>query len=133
LISNNPIHGFRRELISVSRSVDSSSNSASGALNKENNESIGTSFLNISHDLRYAAVIDFILKRYINKESDCFNIKTKIFYKYGPELNKTWEHIQKTTENKIDGLIFTPVDHNIIFLEIQMILLFLKNYPWIHH
>jgi hypothetical protein len=75
----------------------------------------GTSFLNISHDLRYAAVIDFILKRYINKETDCFNVKTKIFYKYGPELNKTWEHIKKTTENKIDGLIFTPVDHNIIF------------------
>jgi len=75
----------------------------------------GTSFLNISHNLRYACIIDFILKRYNNKKTDCFNIKTKLFYKYGPDLNKTWEHIQKTTENKIDGLIFTPMNGPIIF------------------
>jgi len=30
-------------------------------------------------------------------------------------LEKTWEHIKKTTENKIDGLIFTPIDHPIKF------------------
>ena len=75
----------------------------------------GTSFLNESHNLRYACIIDLILKRYNNKEKDPFNIKTKLFYNYGPELNKTWEHIQKTTENKIDGLIFTPINHSIIF------------------
>ena len=75
----------------------------------------GTSFLKENHRLRYACIIDFILKRYVNKETDCFNIKTKLFYKYGPELNKTWEHIQKTTENKIDGLIFTPIDHPVVF------------------
>ena len=75
----------------------------------------GTSFLNYNHRLRYACIIDFILKRYNPKETDCFNVKTKLFYKYGPELDKTWEHIQKTTENKIDGLIFTPIDHPIIF------------------
>jgi hypothetical protein len=28
-------------------------------------------------------------------------------------LEKTWEHIKSTTENKIDGLIFTPVNHHI--------------------
>ena len=75
----------------------------------------GTSFLEISHRLRYACVIDFIIKRYSPKESDCVNIKTKIFYEYGPCIVKTWEHINKTTENKIDGLIFTPVDRPIIF------------------
>jgi len=74
-----------------------------------------TSFLNFSHRLRYACVIDFILKRYNPKQTDCFNVKTKIFYKYGPQLDLTWEHIKKTTENKIDGLIFTPVHHPIIF------------------
>ena len=75
----------------------------------------GTSFLEISHRLRYACVIDFIIKRYSPKETDCVNIKTKLFYEYGPGIVKTWEHIQKTTENKIDGLIFTPVDRPIIF------------------
>jgi len=69
----------------------------------------GSSFMELSHNLRYAAVLDFITKRYINKETDCFNIKTKIFYNYGPEVNKTWDHIVKTTENEIDGLIFTPI------------------------
>jgi len=59
--------------------------------------------------------MDFILKRYSNKETDCFNIKTKLFFKYGPEIEKTWEHIKKTTENKIDGLIFTPIDQPIRF------------------
>ena len=75
----------------------------------------GTSFILQSHRLRYACIIDFILKRYSNKETDCFNIKTKLFYKYGPEIEKTWEHIKTTTENKIDGLIFTPIDLPIIF------------------
>ena len=55
------------------------------------------------------------MKRYSHKETDCLYIKTKLFYRYGPELEKTWEHIQKNTENNIDGLIFTPIDHPIIF------------------
>ena len=63
----------------------------------------GTSFLETNHRLRYYCGIDFITKRYNPKETDCFNIKTKLFYKYGPEITKTWELIQKTTENKIDG------------------------------
>ena len=75
----------------------------------------GTSFMKISHCLRYACVVDFITKRYINKLTDCFNIKTKLFYKYGNDLNKTWEHINKTTENNIDGLIFTPINEHIKF------------------
>jgi len=75
----------------------------------------GTSFLESSHRLRYACVIDFILKRYNNRSEDPFNIKTKLFYEYGPEILKTWEHIKKTTENNIDGLILTPVNNPIIF------------------
>ena len=75
----------------------------------------GTSFLDLSHRLRYACIIDFIIKRYVNKETDCFNIKTKLFYKYGDQLEKTWEHITSTPENNIDGLIFTPVEHGIKF------------------
>jgi len=75
----------------------------------------GTSFLELSHRLRYACIIDFIVKRYVNKETDCLNIKTKLFYKYGNEIAKTWEHIKKTTENEIDGMIFTHVDKPIIF------------------
>jgi len=75
----------------------------------------GISFISKSHRLRYACIMDFILKRYSNKETDCFNIKTKLFFKYGPEIEKTWEHIKKTTENKIDGLIFTPIDQPIRF------------------
>ena len=73
----------------------------------------GTKYIEISHDLRYAAVIDFITKRYVNKQVDCFNIKTKLFYNYTELLDKTWEHIQKTTENEIDGLIFTPINEPI--------------------
>jgi hypothetical protein len=75
----------------------------------------GKSFLNETHQLRYACIMDFIVKRYNPKEKDCFNIKTKLFYPFGPSLNKTWEHIQKTTENKIDGLIFTPINGPIVF------------------
>ena len=75
----------------------------------------GISFCESSHQLRYACIIDLILKRYINKEKDPFNIKTKLFYNFGPEIYKTWEHIKKTTENKIDGLIFTPINHPIVF------------------
>ena len=76
----------------------------------------GISFVEKSHKLRYGSVIDLITKRYQNKsESDCVNIKTKIFYNFGPGIEKTWEHIQKTTENKIDGLIFTPINGPIKF------------------
>jgi len=76
----------------------------------------GTSFVNKSHNLRYACGIDFITKRYNPRaETDPFLIKTKLFYEYGPEISKTWEHIQKTSENKIDGLILTPVDHPVLF------------------
>lgn len=75
----------------------------------------GTSFTNKSHRLRYACVIDFIVKRYVNSPTDPINIKTKLFYNFGPEISKTWEHIQETTENEIDGLIFTPIDGPIVF------------------
>jgi len=82
----------------------------------------GSSFMKMSHNLRYAAVLDFIMKRYVPKENDCFNIKTKIFYKYGKELDKTWDHISKTTENNIDGLIFTPVNEPVKFGRDQLLL-----------
>jgi mRNA guanylyltransferase len=75
----------------------------------------GVSFMNKSHRLRYACGIDLIVKRYNHKDTDCLSIKTKIFYVYGPGIAKTWEHIKNTTENKIDGLILTPVDHPIQF------------------
>lgn len=74
-----------------------------------------TSFMESPHNLRYACIIDFIVKRYVNKETDCFNIKTKLFYHFGPKLSETWAHIQKTTENEIDGLIFTPLNRPIVF------------------
>lgn len=69
----------------------------------------GLSYITKNHYQRYGAILDLIIKRYINKESDCVNIKTKLFYEYGYLLEKTWEHIKSTTENNIDGLIFTPV------------------------
>jgi mRNA guanylyltransferase len=69
----------------------------------------GRSFMDVSHRLRYACIIDLITKRYQHKKTDPLNIKTKLFYNFGPGIVKTWEHIQKTTENKIDGLIFTPI------------------------
>jgi mRNA guanylyltransferase len=75
----------------------------------------GTNFTKMNHRLRYACIIDFIVKRYVNKPTDPVNIKTKLFYQFGPEIDKTWEHIQKTTENEIDGLIFTPIDGPFIF------------------
>ena len=75
----------------------------------------GKSFLNESHRLRYACIIDLIVKRYVNKETDCLNIKTKLFYQFGPKIEQTWEHIKSTTENTIDGLIFTPVHGPIKF------------------
>ena len=75
----------------------------------------GTSFMNMNHRLRYACIIDFIIKRYNPRETDCLNIKTKIFYQYGNEVARTWEHIKKTTENKIDGLILTPIERPVIF------------------
>jgi hypothetical protein len=76
----------------------------------------GTSFINKPHNLRYACGIDFIVKRYNpREETDPFLIKTKIFYEYGPEITKTWDHIQKTSEHKIDGLILTPVDNPVLF------------------
>ena len=75
----------------------------------------GTSFLESNHRARYACGIDLIVKRYNPKPTDCLCIKTKIFYDYGPEITKTWDHIKKTTENQIDGLILTPVNHPIVF------------------
>jgi len=76
----------------------------------------GRSFIGIIHPLRYSAVLDFITKRYVNKETDPFNIKTKIFYNYLPnKLNETWKHINENTENNIDGLIFTPINDSIKF------------------
>jgi hypothetical protein len=75
----------------------------------------GVDYTTKNHRLRYAAVIDLIVKRYQNKEKDPINIKTKLFYKVGPGLGETWKHISDTTENKIDGLIFTPIDKPIKF------------------
>ena len=76
----------------------------------------GKNFTKINHKLRYATIIDFITKRYVNKESDCFNIKTKLFYHCTTgTIKDTFEHINKTTENKIDGLIFTPIYEPIFF------------------
>ncbi len=75
----------------------------------------GTDFTKQPHNLRYACIIDFIVKRYVSKKTDCFNIKTKIFYHYGNLLDQTWNHIFTTTENKIDGLIFTSVNGPIKF------------------
>ena len=75
----------------------------------------GTNFIKKSHNLRYGAIIDFLTKRYFPNENDNLLIKTKIFYHYTSELEKTWEHIQFTSENKIDGLIFTPVYSQIEF------------------
>jgi hypothetical protein len=82
---------------------------------------IGTKYTKINHKLRYACIIDFITKRYVNKEKDYFNIKTKLFYNFIPVGGKeqgiktTWKHIQETTENSIDGLIFTPVYEPVVF------------------
>ena len=70
----------------------------------------GTNFTNISHRLRYSSIIDFITKRYQNKKSDPINIKTKLFYRMGQGIEKTWKCISEGTENEIDGLIFTPVN-----------------------
>jgi len=75
----------------------------------------GTDYTHKNHRLRYSAIIDLIVKRYQNKEKDPINIKTKLFYKVGPGLGETWKHIVETTENKIDGLIFTPVNGIIKF------------------
>jgi len=78
-----------------------------------------SNFMKIDHSLRYAAILDLISKRYVNNENDVFNIKTKLFYPYFPNeinkqgISKTWEQICKTTENKIDGLIFTPINEPI--------------------
>ena len=82
----------------------------------------GVSFLKRNHSLRYACGIDFIVKRYNPRDTDCFFIKTKLFYDYGPEIVKTWDHIQKTSENKLDGLVLTPVYHPIIFGRDKMLL-----------
>ena len=80
----------------------------------------GRNFMEMSHRLRYSAGIDFIMKRYIHKENDFFRIKTKLFYNFIPSSDKsggiktTWKHIQDSTENSIDGLIFTPIYEKII-------------------
>ena len=75
----------------------------------------GKNFINESHRLRYACIIDLIIKRYVNKETDCLNIKTKLFYQFGPQIDITWNLIKTSTENKIDGLIFTPVNGPVKF------------------
>ena len=75
----------------------------------------GSDFTQRSHKVRYACIIDFIVKRYQNKEKDPVNLKTKLFYRVGPGLDKTWKCIQSNTENNIDGLIFTPVNKPITF------------------
>jgi mRNA guanylyltransferase len=75
----------------------------------------GSSFMDLPHSLRYGCIIDCIVKRYSHKETDVFFIKTKLFYKFGPGIDKTWEHIKSTTENKIDGLIFTSIYDTIKF------------------
>jgi hypothetical protein len=80
----------------------------------------GRNFMNLNHRLRYAAGIDFIVKRYLHKKNDFFKIKTKLFYNFIHASDKTggikttWKHIQETTENCIDGLIFTPIYEKII-------------------
>jgi hypothetical protein len=74
----------------------------------------GRSYMKISHNKRYGAIIDFITKMYSYQQSNPFYIKTKLFYNYTPELEQTWEHIKQTTENNIDGLIFTPVHSPIV-------------------
>lgn len=70
----------------------------------------GTNFIEKNHRLRYSCIIDFIVKRYQNKKTDPVNIKTKLFYRMGPGIEKTWKCISDNTENNIDGLIFTPVN-----------------------
>jgi hypothetical protein len=70
----------------------------------------GTSFLEMNHKLRYACGIDLIVKRYNPKPTDCCFIKTKLFYRMGQGIEKTWKCISEGTENEIDGLIFTPVN-----------------------
>jgi len=74
----------------------------------------GTNMSIVPHSQRYGAVIDFITKRYTYNEDNPFCIKTKIFYNYTPDIEKTWNHILSTTENEIDGLIFTPVNSDIV-------------------
>ena len=39
----------------------------------------GRNFMKMNHRLRYAAGIDFIVKRYLHKENDFFRIKTRCF------------------------------------------------------
>jgi hypothetical protein len=73
------------------------------------------SYINIPHSKRYGAIIDFITIRYSYSETNPFFIKTKIFYEYSPDIELTWNHIQNTTENNIDGLIFTPIYSPIFF------------------
>jgi len=70
----------------------------------------GVVFMKEHHNVRYNCVLDFVKSRYSQTEKDAFIIKSKNFYSYGPEIDKTWQHIQETSENKIDGLIFTPVE-----------------------
>lgn len=81
----------------------------------------GRNYTNTNHKLRYSSIIDFIVRRYVHKDHDPFKIKTKLFYNYIPFNNDnggiktTWEFINKTTEHKIDGLIFTPIYEKIIY------------------
>jgi len=75
----------------------------------------GVNFTDKPHSMRYNCILDFIGKRYQYKESDPFEIKTKIFYQYGNRLAETYNHILKMATNEIDGLIFTPVNSPVVF------------------
>jgi hypothetical protein len=75
----------------------------------------GINYMKKAHSQRYGAIIDFITNHYSYNDSNPFCIKTKLFYNYSEYLEETWEHILSTTENNIDGLIFTPVYSPIFF------------------
>jgi len=74
---------------------------------------VGVNYSQKNHHMRYNCILDCIINKYEYCPTDFFKLKTKLFFQYGPELEKTWEYIKSTTENKIDGLIFTPVHHHI--------------------
>ena len=74
---------------------------------------LGVNYIQKNHHIRYNCILDCIINKYKYSTTDLFKLKTKLFFQYGPELEKTWEHIKNTTENKIDGLVFTPVHHHI--------------------
>jgi len=60
------------------------------------------------HVKRWHCIKDFLDRRVISSPSDCCYLIHKVFYQVGNKLHVTWEHINKTKLNNIDGLIFTP-------------------------